>query len=214
MFCVFCVAAIACQGPIEQEGPYRNAVHGLDLTDEVVAGTLAFLNDASTDFERLDIDCGFYADSARNTIEHRNGSDGVYGRGSDNPFDTWDEFVAVPRIGPVHEEAAILCAVDFGFVTVCDGEVEILFESYDELDAELQAVVDELSDRAMSDSDLYYNPGPFSFRRVTIYEECGAINAYEVVVGRLIDPECGVTEWIIYVLDASFNIRSITGDAG
>jgi len=50
-----------------------------------------FLNDASTDLTRLDIDCALRSDAAANLIAHRDA----------NPFHSLDEVDGVSQVGPV-----------------------------------------------------------------------------------------------------------------
>jgi len=64
--------------------------------DEVVA----YVNDPATTAERLRTD-GIHTRAARNAIAHRDGADGVYGTGDDDPFDDVFELDAVPYVGPV-----------------------------------------------------------------------------------------------------------------
>jgi hypothetical protein len=84
--------------------------HGYMPTDEEVA-LLNFLNDSpNTTFHRLDVDCGLYADSARNLIAHRDGPDGIDGTADDNPFHSLAEVDGVERVGPATLNALQACA--------------------------------------------------------------------------------------------------------
>jgi hypothetical protein len=62
---------------------------------------LDFINDESTTFELLDIDVGLDVRAATNIIAHRNGPDGVLGRGQDDLFDSKQELDDIYWVGPV-----------------------------------------------------------------------------------------------------------------
>jgi hypothetical protein len=121
--CVLVLALVAC-GDIQEEGitvvfddeTAGTISHGLTNGSPDAVGLLAFLNDAETSFETLDIDARLDKRSASGLIHHRNGPDGVYGTWDDNRFDSVDEVDAVKWVG-VKTIARILgYAADLGFV--------------------------------------------------------------------------------------------------
>lgn len=201
-----CAATItACASPVGSTGA------ALELSGDELAGTLAFLNDPATDFERLDIDCRFYSNSAHETINHRNGPDGRFPGGLDNPYDSWEEFQGVTAIGPAHEQRAFDCAIAFGYVDACTTADSTIIEDYAALDADLSAAVDA----AIVDANLSITSGSaMRFYSATIHTACGAVTGYEIRLGRVIDPEGGITETATYTLDADFNVTDAFWDAG
>ena len=197
-------AITGCASPVGSSGA------ALELSGDELAGTLAFLNDPATDLDRLDIDCRFYSNSARETINHRNGPDGRFPGGLDNPYDTWEEFQGVTAIGPAHEQRAFDCAVAFGYVA-CTTADSTLVEDYAALDADLQAAVDA----ALVDANASITSGPaMRFFSATTHTACGAVTGYEIRLGRLIDPEGGIIESATYTLDAELNVLDVFWDAG
>ncbi len=76
---------------------------------------VSFLNDKSTSFERLDIDCALRSDAAGNLIAHRDGPDGVAGTTDDDLFHSEAEVDAISRIGVKTMWQLYSCAELFGF---------------------------------------------------------------------------------------------------
>jgi 5-methylthioadenosine/S-adenosylhomocysteine deaminase len=64
------------------------------------AKLLAFLNHPTTSLDFLDNDVGLNKNAAIQLIAHRNGPDGVYGNGDDDPFDSEVEVDNVSYVGP------------------------------------------------------------------------------------------------------------------
>ena len=60
---------------------------------------LAFLNHPTTTKEVLDVDVGLTSTAAGELIAHRDGPDGVYGTGDDDPFDSLQEVDDVKYVG-------------------------------------------------------------------------------------------------------------------
>jgi len=79
-------------------------------------GLIDFLNDASTDFEVLDLDVGLDRRAAGNLISHRNGGDDVYGTSDDDLFSSVREVDAVRWVGPRSIERMVDFAGALGFV--------------------------------------------------------------------------------------------------
>ena len=61
---------------------------------------LAFVNNGQTTLDVLDKDVGLDRRAAERVIQHRNGPDGNFGTGDDDPFDTVKELDDVPYVGP------------------------------------------------------------------------------------------------------------------
>ncbi len=61
---------------------------------------VAFLNDAKTTFQLLDVDVGLNKNAALHLIAHRDGPDSVFGTVDDDPYDSLDEVDAVSYVGP------------------------------------------------------------------------------------------------------------------
>jgi hypothetical protein len=71
---------------------------------------LSLINDqAYTDVQVLDIDCGLHADAARNLIAYRDGPDGVPGTADDNLFHSVEEVDAVPQMGIWNVNQLMMC---------------------------------------------------------------------------------------------------------
>jgi hypothetical protein len=117
------VCAGGCAVAMEEGDPETGAA--LEISVAQSAGILAFVNDPSTTFTRLDVDCGLYSDSARKIIKHRDGKDKDYPSADDNRFDDLAELDSVPQVGPATMESIAACAQAFGFLgyTVTAGDV-------------------------------------------------------------------------------------------
>ncbi len=198
---VLVLTLTACAAEPANPSSPGSTVASLELDDAVIAQTLAFLNDSETDFERLDVDCGFYSNAARQTIKHRNGRDREYPSADDDRFDTWEEFASVAGVGPAHEERAVECAALFGYVACASSESETI-DYYDDLPVELQGFVDTEVDPS------------FRFYEAQIESACGSVTGYRVRVGRIIDPEGGIAETIDYTLAPDLTILDEFWDAG
>jgi hypothetical protein len=61
--------------------------------------TLDFLNHVSTTYEVLNTKVGLSTTISNNIINHRNGSDKIFGTSDDNPYDSIAELDAVPYVG-------------------------------------------------------------------------------------------------------------------
>ncbi len=121
--CALVLALVAC-GDVQEEGitvVFDNEAAGT-ITHELTNGSadavglLAFLNDAETTFETLDIDARLDKRSASGLIHHRNGPDGVYGTWDDNRFESVDEVDAVKWVGAKTILRILGYAVELGFV--------------------------------------------------------------------------------------------------
>lgn len=121
-------------------------------------GLIDFLNDASTDFEVLDLDVGLDRRAAGNLISHRNGGDDVYGTSDDDLFSSVREVDSVRWVGPRSIERMVKFAEALGFVpTGTDylGTWDRVDFTVNEADATID-LVNDASERFL-DEDLSLN---------------------------------------------------------
>ncbi len=90
-----------------------------------VDATLSFLNDPTTTVEVL-AELGVYAPARTRLIAHRDGPDGLFGTGDDDPYDSLAEVDAVPYVGPATldllvRHASAACGL------AAPGTVEVVF---------------------------------------------------------------------------------------
>ncbi|MEM1033136.1 MAG: proprotein convertase P-domain-containing protein [Myxococcota bacterium] len=108
-----------CASPaVEQASPVAVGANEdalVEGTPEAV-GTLRFLNDASTTLAVLDDDVPLNRRAAENLVAHRNGADGVFPSGDDDPFDDLIEVLDVDQVGPKRLERIAAYAASAGFV--------------------------------------------------------------------------------------------------
>ena len=118
-----CLFLVAC-GDVSDEGitvvfddePAGELSHGLTNGSADAVGLLAFLNDAQTTFEVLDIDARLDKRSALGLIHHRNGPDGVLGTWDDDLFQSVEEVDSVKWVGGRTIARILSFALDSGFV--------------------------------------------------------------------------------------------------
>lgn len=89
-----------CSDDTGSQDPYASDRGPIDLSQEEEALIVEFVNDAATTEPLLDVDVGLDARAAHNIIIHRDGVDGVYPSGDDNPYDSIAELDSVPYVGP------------------------------------------------------------------------------------------------------------------
>lgn len=124
-------AASMLVGCGEHEGRTTSNVSAtmVPLTEQEKSLILAFVNDAATTVELLDITVGLESRAAEQIIVHRNGMDCIYPSADDNLFDTIDELDGVPYVGP----AALQKLLDYVSAQPSGGEtVEGVVFSADE----------------------------------------------------------------------------------
>jgi len=169
-----------------------------------------FMNDASTDFARLDVDCALRSDAARNLIAHRD----------TNPFHSLDEVDTVPQVGPVTLDLLGQCASDFGFgegapapdpqqcePNPWDGtfDQEEYFWDAGQVTADLDAVIPALHADAEAKRDTTV-AFPVRFGEVYQHSLAGEVVHYQVSFVQTIDPEGGIQLWFYYHLDSCLNV--------
>lgn len=100
-----------------------------DLSEGSAAAlaVLALLNDPATDTARLDNDAALPSDAAANLIAHRNGLDGAFGTGDDDPYDTIAEVDGVSRVGPATLTTLANFAISAGYATAGGGNAIYTF---------------------------------------------------------------------------------------
>lgn len=133
------LALIGCALP--PEGADTTSAQALGARE--AEGVLALVNDAATDFARLDIDVALDRRAASNIIARRDGADGEAGTSDDQLFETIDALDAVPYVGPSALRRLEEYAQDFGFVPGDDsphGTYDGVAFTYGEADAVLAFV--------------------------------------------------------------------------
>ena len=122
-------------------------------------GMLAFLNDASTDYDLLDGDVGLDKRAARSLMHARNGADGVFGTSDDAPFTTIDEVDACWYVGASALQKIEDWAVDNGWVALDEGDHLGTWDGVDFTLGEAEAVLALANDtgEAYLDDDVALN---------------------------------------------------------
>jgi len=169
-----------------------------------------FLNDAFTDFNRLDIDCGLRSNAAANLIHHRDA----------NPFHSLDEVDAVSQVGPAALDQLGQCASAFGFditepepdpepepqqctPATWDGtfDTEDYFWDVAQLTPELADVVNALQADAYAHRDPT-SSYPIRLGEVYRYSLNGQVVHYEARFNQMLDLEGGIQLIFVYDLDS------------
>lgn len=185
-------------------------------------GLLAFVNDAETTLEILDVDCAIRSDSARNVIKARDGRDKIAGTEDDATFGSIRDLEAVKMVGIWTLGQLYNCADNFGYLTMGQtpatppaptpeskesNEARITYEwNLNNLDAELRTLIeDDLMSQAqeMRDTSVYFD---VRFAEVEIHWVGETVVRYDVKFVQMIDPEGGIQLWIIFNVDADLNV--------
>ena len=169
-----------------------------------------FLNDESTGFDRLDVDCGLRSNAAANLIAHRDA----------NPFHSFAEVDSVPQVGPVTLELLGQCAANFGFGDTepapdpqqCtplpwDGtfDQEEYFWDAAQASPELADIIPELEADAYAHRDTSVT-FPIRFGEIYRHSMNGQVVHYQVRFNQMIDLEGGIQLWFYYDLDSCLNV--------
>lgn len=113
------VAATLSGGCLEMAGPddqVDTSAAALAEGSPGAIGVLRLLNDPATTVDLLDFEVPLPSNVARHLIAHRDGLDSVLGTADDDLYDTIDEVLAVPQMGPVRLYALYQYAATYGFV--------------------------------------------------------------------------------------------------
>jgi hypothetical protein len=169
-----------------------------------------FLNDASTDLARLDLDCALRSDAAANLIAHRDA----------NPFHSLEEVDSVSQVGPVTLDLIAQCASHFGFADSeplpdpqqCDPapwdgtyDQEIYYWNASQVSPDVAGILPDLQAAAESSRDRSVT-FPVRFGEIYQYSLNGEVVHTQISFVQTIDPEGGIQLWFYYQLDSCLNI--------
>jgi len=179
-------------------------------------GFFAFLNDAGTTFDLLDVDCAIRSDSARQIIKHRDGRDKTLGTADDDLFESVAELDSVPMVGGWTIDRLYECADAYGWILydrfydtgAYPGETTTEIYGYANLSPELQGAVDMLYPDALGyESEYAYQRMVFS--RALIFARDGVPTHYQIIFRQLIDPEGGIVSNVYYSLNADLEVLEV-----
>ncbi|MDF1561532.1 MAG: hypothetical protein P1V51_00735 [Deltaproteobacteria bacterium] len=172
-------------------------------------GTVWLVNSALTTVQVLDVDCGLQSDAAKHIIREKLRRNGV--------FDTLEQIADVNNVGVYNLSRLTDCAYDKGWI---QPDTTTLYESYAALPTYLQEAVDGLI--VLAEESRVCDPSSgwgcysadFRFYWAEVTGHGTVVTEASVQVGRVIDPEGGITETVTYTLDSDLEVVDAWWDAG